>query len=283
MKLSYTTFNDTFLAKELLFSDYKNFLKSFYGEDVNLTEFLFHFLELFSKISDKSIEYFQELTMPEIFLLLVQLRIYTLGSSCGISVKVQKEEKEEKVSVTLNLERIKQDLLDFVALNYPCSVSDDTIELELSFPSLSRLTMNDDVESYITNCKVENKALTKITNEQAFLLFSKLSAKTSALIFSKKETLVNSLKRLNFLAPYEGISEYYLNFDLTLQSFLWYCKLFFNETLESLFENLFYLSYIGKFNLDYIENSCTPGEYIYFIKKLNATINDKRENSQTIQ
>lgn len=287
MKLVYATFIDTFVAKEIVFQQYKDFLKSFYGEDVSSDQFLNNFLELFSELSGKPIEYFKQLSIPEIFLLLIQLRIYTLGPGCKINIKLPSEEKdkedtEEKNTISLNLERIKQDLLDFASINCPYYIETENIVLKLNFPSYERITSADSIEEYIVGCKIGDKILTNLTNEQASILFDKLSAKVASQVLTQKEIMVTSFKNINFLAPYDKFSHYYLNFDLSWKNFLWYCKLLFNETLEVLYDNLYYLTSIGRFDLNYIENNCTPGEYVYFLKKLNASMSSKTRSSQQI-
>jgi hypothetical protein len=278
MKLKYSLSNINFECEELRFYQYKNFLKGFYGNDVNLEDFLQNFIELFSKISNKPQSFFQNLSIADLFLLLIQLRIYTLGPTCQIVVKTD-EETAKKSTITLNLEKIKQELLEFFELQTPCYVAEDNIKIKLDFPSASRLTPNDSIESYIKECIVIDKNLENITNIQANEIFNKLSAKLAAEIFKKKQELVTAFISQNYLASYQDFSNYYLGFDLSIKNLLWYCKLFFNETLETLFDNLFYLSYIGHFNLQYLEQDCTPGEYVYFIKKLNSAIAQKGSSS----
>ncbi len=65
---------------------------------------------------------------------------------------------------------------------------------------------------------------------------------------------------------------------------MWFVKLFFSEPLNTLYDNIFYLSYKANMNSEYIE-SCTPGEYIYFIKKLEQILHEQsqQQNQESSQ
>ena len=175
---------------------------------------------------------------------------------------------------------MKYDILDYAAVNFPCIVSEQSIELELSLPSINRLTLTDDVESYLKSCRINDQAMCITTNKQATIILNKLSAKLVSSITAQKQNLINNFKSVNHLASYENFSQHYLGFDFSLANFIWFCKLFFNESLEVLYDNLFYLSYLGHFDLKYIEEHCSPGEYLYFIKKLNNTLAEKQKENK---
>ena len=55
----------------------------------------------------------------------------------------------------------------------------------------------------------------------------------------------------------------------------WFVKLLFAEPLDVLYDNMYYLSNIGRMDLGYLE-SCTPGEYTYFVKKLEQSLNTEQ-------
>lgn len=289
MKVNYKLLNTNFDCNELCVKQYKDFLKSFYGEaeQVDLQAFLKKFIALFCELSEKPASFFHDLSFLDLFLLLVQLRVYTLGPICKITIKTTPEQDSEdetsnspeKVNVDLNLERTIQDILYFLELNTPRQITEDNVDIFINFPSFhNTITTNNSAEYYIKQCRVNDIVMTNMTTEQTKAFVENLSAKILYKVLAEQQELFANLMQLNFLQYYEGVS-LSLNFDMKPETFLWYCKLFFNETLQTFFDNMFYLSYIGHFNLSYLENDCTPGEYVYFIKKLNASLQEKNKGT----
>ena len=277
MQLSYKTYEHSFSCPELRVTEYKDLLKSILGDDVNPTQFVTYFIELFSNLSKKPIEFFESLTMLDLFLLLLQLRVHTLGNTSHLILK-PKEDQAKDINLHLNLQRVIEELSFDIQ---PIVVELDEISLTIWFPHLKAADKNN-VISHIKSCSVKNTKIDIIDFKTAEEIYKRLPAQVAIKLQKAVNDLYETLFAINFLSPYEGCDEHSLGFDLQIETLLWYCKLLFNEPLDVFLDNMFYLTYYGHFNTDYLERSCAPGEYIYYTKKLQQELTSKsRENTDT--
>lgn len=286
MKLTYKTLNHTFRCSEMTVAQYKDFLKNIYGEDIVLEDFIENFLELFSELSGKPLAFFKELNFYELFVLLIQLRSYTLGEECSLIVTQKVEEnKEQKRTIHLNLQTLLQEMFINMQTSFPCIVEKEKISLKLFPPTIKRnrenISLQDEWITYICCCTV-NTELTQQTleisdNKIAMQLIEKLP---SILINEAQSKLLESLNQINvnFLELYDGCENAKLTFKPNLQDLLWFCKLFFSESLDTFYTNMFYLSKMANMNLCYLD-SCTPGEVMVFITKLQEVIKNQSTES----
>ena len=285
MQLTYQTLEDSFICSEITVKQYKNLLKSFYGDDINPLLFVDSFIELLSALSNKPQIYFKQLNLLDLFLILLQMRIYTLGNACQIVFKNSKENQTQQ-TVHLNLEKIKQDLMLYWEFHFPCNIQNESVCLNISFPSLSNLNYYNNPSAYIKNCTLiinnEKTSIENLSIQDAAKLLDSLPVELSYKIFSIHKKLIDDLNDLNFLTDYNLEKDYFLGFDLTPEMFLWYVKLFFSETLDVFYDNLFYLSKIGNLNLAYVENDCTPGEYIFYIKRVQEFLSKQAEAQKQV-
>jgi hypothetical protein len=271
--------------RELTVKEYKEILKVTYGDSPSLSLYLTNICDTLKDLFSKNYEYFfSEISIFEIFLLLLQLRINSLGTKTSISI-TNKEQK--KHIIDLNLNTIFEDLNNLLLLytNQQFTLNDN-IEVEISLPSIYKLRsqINDPYFLFVKQIKIT-------TNNNFYVLKDWLHIQSLINNFSAKQTLhlneylnnlVKEVNSLNLLEAYNVDTDANMIFGLSLDSLLWFTKLIFNEDLDIFYSNLFYLGYTGHMNAEFIE-ACTPGEYLYFVRKLQETISKQNKGGEQPQ
>lgn len=264
------------VCSELNVSLYKEILKVTYGDEPSLVSFIETLYDLFEQLTNKSKSFFVELDVYELFRLLVEVRIQSLGKYCSINVT----KNNNKCSLDLDLEDLLKDTEGYISkINLIC-VEDSDLKIMLGVPKPRRLfeKIQDEYLYFLKSIYVNGTEIDIPDNDSARALFDKLSPKTASQLIDKFEEIVNILSKENLLEKYE-LDEQRLSFVPSLESLMWFAKLLFNENLEGFYENMFALNHHGHFDASYIE-TCTPGEYVFFTKKLVATLSDKEKSSQ---
>ena len=269
---------DTLICSELRVKDYKEILKCTFGDAPDKLIFVETICRIFSKITEKPLEYIKQLNIIDFFCLLLDIRSNSLGDCTLVLTQDSK-----KFNVELNLDRVKQEtsnLFDQLAL----TIKNSSIEVSFECPSLQRLMQNtkEDYLSYIKSSCITKKRkkcqVTITTNEQAELFFDALPPKISIEIIESFNKFVQKITSMNYLSYY-GFNEQQLTFLPSVDSLLWFTKLLFNEPLTSIYDNMFYLSYSGKMNMEYIE-TLSVGEYNYFVGLLRQVLASKNSSKE---
>lgn len=270
------------LCNELKVKDYKEILKCSFGDDPNKFIFVETICDIFSSITNKPVEYFKSLNVIDFFLLLLEVRINSQGDACKVSIIKDKKQ----MSLELRLDYIRDELKEaFKSIS--TVLQTNTTDLVFEYPSIERLLeeTTEDYLYFIKQASIKKNESTKTilinTNKEANLLFEKLSPKTSLQIIKLFEKFIKPCVEINFLKRYD-LGNQTLNFIPSISSVIWFCKLMFNESLEVFYDNLFYLSHLGHFDLNYVE-ALSPGEYVYMTKKLESVLSQKSSSSQDEQ
>ena len=270
---------DTLICSELQVKDYKELLKCTYGDDTNQLIFIETLSEIFSKVANKPTEHFKKLNVIDLFCLLLDVRINSLGDIC--KVVITKDDK--KMNLELRLDFIRDDLKNLFNV-LSTTIEQSNVKVEFECPSVERLLQkaNEEYLYFIKGSYIKKDNFAKFveiaTNDHAQMFFEKLSPKVSLQIIEQFESFVKSATGINFLSRY-GIEDQTLNFLPSLSSLIWFTKLIFNESLESFYDNLFYLSHHGHMNAEYIENSAV-GEYNYFVTCLKNVLSPKESSPE---
>jgi hypothetical protein len=264
---------ETLMCSELKVRDYKEILKCSFGDEPNKTIFVETLCDVFSKISNKPIEYFKQLSILDLFCLLVDVKINSHEEICKLIIT----KNEKRMNLELNLIHVKNEILDFYQKNKFLPLYQNDIEILLDCPSAIRLLENDndDYISFIQGFQVTRETkqtlIRPTDNKQAFLLMDKFLPKTYLNVVNLVYAFNKSLSKINFLSRYD-IKESSLTFSLSIDSLIWFTKLLFSEPLNVFYDNLFQLSYTGHINTEYLENSIV-GEYNYFVTSLQQILN----------
>ena len=262
---------ESLICTELKVKDYKELLKCAFGDEPNKIIFVETICEILSKISNKEPEYFKNLNVIDLFCLLLDVRINSQGDVC--KVVITKEEKQ--MNLELRLDYIRDDMKASFGSLSSSIIKQNNIDILFECPSIERLMQEADEEYlyFIKGATIKNPSERFIetkTNEEASVLFERLAPKVSLQIIEKFEQFVKHATSINFLSRY-GISNQKLSFLPSLDSLIWFTKLMFNESLETFYDNMFYLSHSAHMSSEYIEN-CIVGEYTYFVNCLQRTL-----------
>lgn len=278
---------DTLVCSELQVKDYKELLKCSFGDSPDKTIFIETICRIFSKLTNKSLDYIKQLNIVDFFCLLLDIRNNSLGDC-----KLVLTQDKKKFNLELNLAKVKEET-SILFEQLATTIKHSNIEVYFECPSLERLMQNtkDEYLSYIKGSCItkKRKKCTAIitTNEEAELFFNALPPKISLEIIDNFNKFVESTTKMNYLSRY-GFNEQQLVFLPSIESLLWFAKLLFNEPLSSLYDNIFYLSYSGKMNAEYVE-TLSVGEYNYFVGLLRQVLANKnspeenKENNQNFE
>lgn len=274
--------NDEIFLSELTVSLYKEILKSTYGEDYDTKGFLQTISTLFSKLTKKPSSYFlTDISIFDLFYLLIESRIQSMGNNISLSVNNTKNNKPSTLS--FNLEHIKTEIKLFCQTNSNIKITGNEFCLIFNIPSVDRLKENTDNEYlyFLKSLSVtnSNKCATSIVPDvaSAELILNKISAKKLKEFENTFENYISANLQMNFLKRY-GVNEV-LRFIPSIDHLIWFTKLIFSEPLDVFYHNVFCLSKYANLNPLYIEQ-CTPGEYLYFIKTLQASLKQEPNSSE---
>ena len=276
MKFVVTTLTEKILCSELKVREYKELLKCTFGETPDKHIFCETLCEVLNKTTGVSIERLKEMSVVNILLILLQIKINSQGNI--INVIVTKEEKQMTLALDLNyviscIQKLQESFIS-------AKITVNDINIFLKIPSFNRLldSQYEDYLNFFDKVSINNQTLAINSNSEAALLFDRFPPKVSLEILNRIQSFTEECNKTNFLDRYQ-VNEN-LSFFPSLESLLWYTKLIFNESLDTFYSNLFYLSYTGHIDLNYIEN-LTPGEYIFMTKKLEASLNTKTSNLES--
>lgn len=273
---------ETLICSELQVKDYKEILKSSYGEDVNMQLFIETLCEVFATISKKTPDYFKNLNLIDLFCFLLDVRVNSQGDECKVIIT----RDDTKMTLSLRLDYIKEELKALFG-SITKRIDQGAISIVFECPSIQRILQpaKEEYLAFIRGCYIKREERTQFveitTNEQAEQLIEKLSPKTLMHIIDQFEQFYRVFYNVNFLSRY-SIPNQRLSFVPSLDSLLWYTKLTFSESLETFYSNLFYLSHLGNMGADYIENAVV-GEYNYFVGQLRQTLASKNSSEDSNQ
>jgi hypothetical protein len=267
--------NESVVCSELKVKDYKEILKCTLGDEPDQNIFIETICEVLEHTTSKPADFFKKLSVVDLFVLLLDIRINSQGDTC--KVVVTKDEKQ--MTLELRLDYIRDEVLELSKQFSNSTIKQNGLEVGFECPSLSRLMEETDEEYLYFIKNFKSKKLVEVSsNEQAKLLFDKLPAKVSLEIIKKFEELVKSFSQHNFLSRYK-ITEQQLTFLPSFSSLLWFVKLLFNEPLDVFYDNLFYLSHLGHLNAQYVDQ-CSVGEYMLFVSQLKRTLSKSQQPSE---
>lgn len=265
---------ETLICSELQVKDYKEILKCSFGDEPNEQLFIEVLCDVFAKISGKPSEYFKNLNLIDLFCFLLDTRINSQGDSCGVIIT----KDDRKMTLELKLDHIKQELESIFNI-ITTTIEQDGISILFECPSAQRSLQpaNEDYLYFIKGVFLKqretNHFLEITTNEQAEQLIEKLTPKMLMKIIDQFKQFIDTLSSVNFFARY-GIQNQTLSFIPSLSSLIWYTRIIFNESLETFYNNIFYLSHLGHMGAEFIENSVV-GEYTYFVNQLQSVLSSK--------
>lgn len=282
MNFSITASPGTVLCKELSLKDYKELLKASYGDDPDLSLFCRTLHDVYTNLLPQ--KFVEELTILDGLLVLIQIRIASLGDVASIALK----NVDVATTIELNLNWLLEDLQEFES-QWKDKLFEvrNNIHLAVGIPYFTKDL--EQMESKGDDSTLFLKRLVEIAEDGTYLqtlkrkdllkkVFDTMPVKTTAGIFKLINDCVAQASSINTLNRYNIDSEAKLSFIPHPTTLLWYTKILFNEQLETFYDNIFNLIHHSHFDGAFLD-TCTPGEYKYFVNKQQLLSKEQETSS----
>jgi len=263
---------------ELKVKHLKNIYKSLVGDDLNFETIITNINNILQKITSLTKVEIDNLSFLDYFLLLFEIRCTSIGNLIYIQPHDNENTKIEinvyKLTAILNKIDIKESLT-------PDNIDD--IEIFYRLPTINDLLYSKDLNQLYTffvqkiilnNIHIN---LTELSSKDKSEILEKLPVKITTQILKKVSNIIKTFNETNLLSTTYGLENKNMFFNLDIENLINVLKILFGEQLMTLYENIFMLCKAGNFTPEYIEN-CTPGEYILFVKKLDALLNQQNSS-----
>lgn len=267
-------------SKELKLYQYKEILKTIWPEFPNIKPAFENLFELLENLTGNERDLFYQLNSFQLFLLLIEIRRQTFGSECKLTIT---NEEEKKVNFDFNLTELIEKVKILYSENQlePLEVDDFTINFQ--YPSVKRMFQEIPDETVLFLKDIihlpTNKQLVVNSNQEGIELLNSLSPKIGQQIVLHVKDIIDNIQSFNLIPNFSMLEGHKMPFNLSLANIIWYLKLFFSEQLNVYYDNVFYLNHLGHIDIGFLENQCSPGEYVYYVKKLEETLMAQKETT----
>jgi len=117
------------------------------------------------------------------------------------------------------------------------------------------------------------------TINDARRILNSLNAKEGNLLITNFYNIAKFINSQNAFDRYKINTTEKLRFVPNSTSFIWFVKLMYGDSLDSIYNNIFMLSKYANMSPEYLE-SCTPGEYMFFVKRLEEDFKSNEDDPQ---
>lgn len=299
-----TLFNKNVIINEITFGDYKSFLKILFktGDSVLFEQSIIEFLKTCTNLT---IDDLNELNCVELLILLIEVRILSIGSVLRIHFEDESKDKKKKekdkfkennpvaegdekqekkkdegeetkqvTTITKNLNVLKSDLLQYNTNN---TISFDKLKVTLTAPKLSELSKECPFDNFIRSLEINNSKLSLNKIQRSATDF--LPATISEQIKKAIERYFNYFSKFVFTTTYDEEVQSDIYMSLEYDFFVHIIKLLFGDDLLVLHQNCFKLSQFAHIDLNYINNS-PPGDVFLYMRILDAEIKAQNQLEQ---
>jgi hypothetical protein len=267
-----TLTENTVYFEELQIKHLKIIYKTLIGNDLD-SETIFINLNNILSVNTNLNKNISKLNYLDYLLLLLNIRTTSVGNIIVLQLNEQVDTKIEVNTFKL-LNTIEQKIKNIL----PRPQTYNNIKIYYTFPTINEIltitkesSINDVYGFFIRSIEFENKFinLKEYSREEKNLFLENIPAKITSQIIKTVLEIVQKLNTLNILNEVRGLEDKILLLNLNAQNLAAFVKFIFGEQLLALYENIFALCKMGNFTPEYLE-SCTPGEYLLFVKKLEA-------------
>jgi hypothetical protein len=277
-----TTLTDyTVSFEELQVKHLKVIYKTLLGDDLN-PEIIFtninNILQNTTNLKDKILS----LNYLDYILLLLNIRAASIGNLIILQLN-QEENIKIEIDVYKLIDIIEKEIKNII----PEPQNINTVKIHFTLPTVhelltltSKSSINDVYNFFIKTLEYENTfiKLKEIPQHEKITLLEKIPAKITSQIIKITLDIIQKLNTINIFHQVRGLEDKTLFLNLNTQNLVAFIKLLFGEQLMALYENIFALCKMGNFTPEYLEN-CTPGEYLLFVKKLEALNKPSQEEN----
>jgi hypothetical protein len=253
---TFTIANKHVIVKELYVKDYKTILKCLVNDPVDINELFLNLNVILEKITNLSKEEILELNLFEYFYVLIKIRMTSLGAS----IFAVYNDVDRDINVEINLQKTLDEIQKLLTIKLEYTHVDEFSKIIFKIPTIKKIC-NSTEYIFVNNTDINNLPLQyiKTLNE-----------------YSKKIT--NEIKKYSFFKS--PVEKYSVPFATDIQSYVQLIKILFNDSLLSLYENIYYLSKFCFLSPQYLEE-CTYGEFKIFVKKTEEILIKKANKLNT--
>lgn len=273
--------------EELKFKDYKNFIKSFFGDEIDPEIIFLNTKQVLLTTTCLSEQEIKNLNFIDYLLLLLNIRSTSIGNIVNLYTT---DDNGTQLKIELLINSVVENITSKIdkKLLEPTTTNDITIQYKL--PSVEDILFFETS----TNCSVPTFFVQKIQfkNEDINLdlysykdreqLIKSLPVKVALVIDQKVSNIYTVLNALNL---FETIKSETFNRTLPITTnseiLAFIIKLLFNTDLEGLYNSFFVLCKAGNLTGEFL-NNCSPGEFYLFTKKIEE-MNQQNKSSNTQQ
>lgn len=256
--------------KEITYKQFRILAKCFLGEELNYNTIFTNINNILLKSTSLSKQDINNLTFVNYFLLLFYLRAISIGDSIVLNY----EKNNKSIKLELSIENIIEDLN---TINQPLpDIKQDNIVIQLKHPTINDLIFFKENADYFYNnffikqiiLDTQKINLLEYTYEDREKIIQQLPVK---IVTAINQVIQNTLKNLYsyniFNKIKSNIFSEVLPFSPNIEILSYLAKLLFYSNFENVYENIFVLCKAANMSAEFLD-LCTPGEVIFFIKKL---------------
>lgn len=268
---------------ELQVKHLKIIYKSLLGDILDPETIFINFNNILQNITSLK-DKVSSLNYLDYILLLLNIRAASIGNLIILQLN-----QEENIKIEIDIYKLIDIIEQEIENTIPAPQDIDTVKIYFTFPTVHELltlnsnsSINDVYNFFIKALEYENTFidLKEISQQEKITLLEKIPAKITSQIIKITLDIIQKLNTMNILSQIRGLEDKTLLLNLNTQNLAAFIKLLFGEQLMALYENIFALCKMGNFTPEYLEN-CTPGEYLLFVKKLEA-LNKSSQNENNM-
>lgn len=273
--------------KEITYKQFRVLAKCFIGDELNYNTIFTNINNLLTVCTNLSKKNIDNLNFTDYFLLLLYLRAISIGDTINLNY----EKDKKNIKLELSLENV---INDINSINSNLTKTElDNIQIYHKHPTINDLIFFKENTNYFFNTFFVKQIV--INSEQINLLnynyadrekiIQQLPVKIISTLNRDIQNIFNENYNYNIFNRIKSnlFSEVLpLTPNIDVLSYL--AKLLFYSNFENVYENIFVLSKAANMSAEFLD-LCTPGEVIFFIKKLeeynqHAQQENKNSNNQ---
>jgi hypothetical protein len=258
---------------ELKVKHLKTIYKCLLGEEIDKDILFYNLSNILNELTKEEVS---NLNFVDYFILLLEIRILSIGNSIKIQI-------QENTTLEVNLMEVLNSLQNFELFellqpeNY-----DNKIKIYYRLPNILEVcdlytNQHNLIYFFLDKIVIDDVCFELKKNPNIEKIVNSLPAKIFAKIHKKIQSFVNYFNGVNLLSYNPHIKDATIYFNLNIKNLCLIVKLLFGDHLMALYENIFALCKLGNFTPEYIEN-CSPGEYLLYVKKLEEISKPKNEH-----
>ena len=259
--------------KELNLSQYRQLLKCFIGDEIDL-KFVYsntnNILQTLTNLTDKEIK---QLSFVDYFLLLFNIRQISIGDSVSLYVF---DNEQKQLKVDLRVQNIINEISNAEIKKLLIPENTDIGEIYYRLPTIEEILFlenSSDTSIYtffLQKIKFSNTEinLESYSFEEREKIVQKIPVKIMTCLTKRTQELIKHFNNLNLLKSINNeMFDKALPFTLNSEILGFVYKLVYNTNLENIYDCMFALAKAANFSCEFLDN-CSPGEFYLFVKKL---------------